>query len=143
MFSSGEVAALREHPCIQTCSAKSITYTYEFKRQVLTHYDEGVSPREIWRRAGLDIRRPEYPRECVKRWRKIVQQKGFIGLETESGARSPGRPKTKGVTDADTIKRLKLEVAYLKAENDFLATLRATRAESNSGQRKHTRSSDN
>ena len=36
-----------------------------------------------------------------------------------------GRPKTKGLTDTDKIKRLKIEVAYLKAKNDFLVKLRA------------------
>jgi hypothetical protein len=40
-----------------------------------------------------------------------------------------GRSRIKGLTDVDKIKRLEATVAYLKAENDFLAKLRSGKAE--------------
>ena len=39
----------------------------------------------------------------------------------------------------EQIKYLETQVAYLKAENDFLAKLRAKRAESNSSQNKNVK----
>jgi hypothetical protein len=55
----------------------------------------------------------------------------LIGLqiETRGGHNGGGRFKTKGLTETEKIKKLEAEVAYLKAENDFLAKLRAKRAE--------------
>jgi hypothetical protein len=38
-----------------------------------------------------------------------------------------GRPKTKNLSDKEKIEYLETKVAYLKAENDFLAKLRAQR----------------
>ena len=132
---------MRKNPCVFKCSEKSITYTYEFKKLALEQYNRGIGSKEIWRRAGLNMRRQDYPRECLKRWKRIVKRKGFDGLTESSGTKATGRPRIKGLTDADRIKRLELAVQYLKAENDFLAKLRAKRAESNSGRARNTGSS--
>lgn len=133
------------NPYVKKCSHKTVTYTYEFKIKVLEQYRHGVSAKEIWRGAGFDLSvwRNDYARECIKRWRKIVKKNGMQGLAYSQGMRATGRAKTKVVTDADKIKYLELKVRYLKAENDFLAKLRAKRAESNSGQKKNTKSLNN
>lgn len=55
------------------------------------------------------------------------------GIQSDSGSKE----------DKAKLKRLELQVKYLKAENDFLAKLRAKRAESNSGLKKNTKSSNN
>ena len=140
-FSREEIEALMKHPCILKVSERSIAFTFDFKKHALELYEQGVSSREIWRQSGLNFRRSDYPRECMKRWRGIVKKKGLRGLNEESrGIRATGRPKTKGLTDVDRIKRLELEVAYLKAENAFLTQLRAKRAESNSGRTRNMKS---
>lgn len=58
---------------------------------------------------------------------------GAEGLLTETRGRATGsrrgRPKVRGVTDGEKIERLEATVAYLRAENDFLAKLRAKRRE--------------
>ncbi len=138
------MSALNMNPCVLKCSWKSITYTYDFKKRALDLHAEGVSSKEIWRRAGFDITkwRKKYTKDCIKDWKDIVKKKGFEGLEESRGKNATGRPKTKGVTDADRIKRLELQVRYLEAENAFLAQLRAKRAESNSGRNKNSRSLD-
>lgn len=134
---------MSKNPCIVKCSERSITYTYAFKKRALEQHAQGISANEIRRRAGFDIskRKRDYTKNCLKNWKKIVKKNGFEGLTISRGAGATGRPKTKGLTDADRIKRLELQVKYLEAENDFLAKLRANRAESNSGQRKNTKSS--
>ena len=128
-----------KHPCILRCGERLITFTYDFKKHALELYAEGVSSKEIWRRAGLDIRREDYPRECMKRWRRIVEKKGWEGLQESRGKNATGRPTTREMTPLEKIKRLELHVKYLKAENAFLAQLRAKRAESNSGRKKNSR----
>jgi transposase-like protein len=83
----------------------------------------------------------DYTKDCLKRWKRIVKKRGVEGLARQRGEGATGRTRTKGLTDADRIKRLELQVQYLEAENDFLAKLRAKRAESNSGHTKNSRSS--
>ena len=69
------------------------------------------------------------PNDYLQRWRKTYNKKGENVLNTETrGISSPGRPpRKKWSSDAEKIKYLEIENAYLKAENDFLAKLRAAR----------------
>lgn len=145
IFLSEEIEILKQNPFVFRCSDRSIIYTYEFKKRVLEQYHEGVSPNEIWRRAGFDISHwnEHYTKDCIHNWKRIFKRKGFEGLAKLRGSQATGRPRIKGLTDADKIKRLELQVRYLQAENDFLAKLRAKRAESNSGRMKNSESSKN
>ena len=142
IFSSEELAALRQHPCVFSCTERSVNYTYEFKRRALELYVEGVSAKEIWRRAGFDVGKwkKHYFRLTIRDWRRIAERNGLEGLTRPGGIQFDRGPNKEG---ADTLKRLELQVRYLKAENDFLAKLRAKRAESNSGHVKNTGSSEN
>lgn len=126
-----EIEKLSNNEWVKRCSRTSITYTTQFKTQAIMQFRQGMNPRDIFKGAGLDIAlfREKYPHECLKRWRKIIQRKGAEGLTESRGLKATGRPKTKGVTEAEKIKRLELQAAYLKAENDFLAKLRAKRTE--------------
>jgi transposase-like protein len=138
MFSDKERRMLLRNPAVQECTERSITYTLEFKKRAVELYANGMGSNEIWRQAGIDISnwRRDYTKGCVKRWKKIVRKSGQEGLrERRGGAR--GRT-AKGLTDADRIKRLELQVKYLQAERDFLVNLRAKRAESNSGREKNS-----
>jgi transposase-like protein len=145
IFSEEEVHELQQNPHVVKCTDRSITYTFEFKKRALELYQQGVNSKEIWRRAGFDTDtwRKHYAKDRIHNWKTMVKKKGMGGLAETRGLKATGRPKTKGVSDADRIKRLELQVKYLKAENDFLAQLRARRAESNSGRKKNSRSSKN
>jgi hypothetical protein len=92
---------------------------------------DGVASKEIWRRLGFDISKwnKDYCKDTVKDWKQIVKRKGFEGLTKLRGTSATGRLRTKGLTEADKIKRLELQVRYLQAENDFLAKLRARKSE--------------
>ena len=133
---------LRRNPCVFDCTEKSVYYTHEFKRRALELQTGGVHTKEIWKRSGFDVRKwkDEYFRCTLRDWRNAVKKHGVGGL-----MRSGGTPHDRGPDHAnkDTIKRLALQVKYLQAENDFLAQLRAKRAESNSGRTKNTESSEN
>ena len=141
-FTEEQINDVMKNGNVNRCSPKSITYSPGFKVKAIELYlNEGLSPRSIFKRAGFDedIIGKDTPTNCLKCWRRIVKKKGVAGLRVESRGSGGGRPKTRGLTDTQKIKYLEAKVAYLKAENDFLAKLRAKRAESNSGQNKNSR----
>ena len=116
IFSKEEISALLKNPNVEKCSKKTILYSHEFKVSSLEKYRQGLTPFEIFRQAGFDIDMigRQTPGDCLYRWRtkRIVRQRG-------------GRPKKiVKSTDAEKLKYLEAEVAYLKEENRFLAKLR-------------------
>jgi hypothetical protein len=141
-FSIEEIAILKQNPNVFSCTTNSINYTYEFKKHALELHTEGVYAREIWKRTGFDVSkwRKDYCRGTLSDWKEIVKKHGIGGLLKVGGIQYDRGPNK---IDADEMKRLKLQVRYLEAENDFLAKLRAKRAESNSGRARNTGSSEN
>ena len=135
-FTKEQIDEMLKNGNVSYCSERSITYTKDFKLLAIKLYEQGLTSSEIFRQAGfnLDVVGRHQPKECLSRWLELFRAKGGDGLSDYRGKNGRGgRPKTKGVTDTDRIQRLEAEVAYLKLENDFLAKLRAKRAESNSG----------
>ena len=135
-FSSEQIDKLRLNPCVFNCTANSINYTFEFKKRALELNDIGINAREIWLRSNFDTSwwRKGYFKETIRDWKKIVDKKGIEGLIRIGGIQFDKGPSPNSF---DKVKRLELQVKYLKAENDFLAKLRAKRAESNSGRIKN------
>ncbi len=136
-FSNEEIVELKKNPCVFNCTAKSVHYTYEFKRHALELYSQGVGPKEIWRRASFDVSKwkKDYFVLTLRDWKKIVARDGTEGLNKLGGLQYDRGPSKE---EKDKIKRLELQVRYLQSENDFLAKLRAKRAERNSGRTKNT-----
>jgi transposase-like protein len=133
--SNEEIALLNKNPYVVKCYGRTIKYTFEFKMKVLELHSQGVTSKEIWKRLGFDISkwRKGYAKDCIVEWQKLVKKRGFGGLQSRWF-----KDKSES-SEAKKIRRLELEVRYLKTENDFLAQLRAKRAESNSGQNKNTK----
>lgn len=133
IFTKEEIERLLSNPHVANCGERSVTYSQEFKMDALSLYDQGLTSTEIFTQAGLslDLIGKDQPQECLGRWRRIVKKKGIEGLAESRGqnAKGGGRPKIKGVSDADRIEYLETQIAYLKAENAFLAKLRAKRRE--------------
>ncbi|KKU81307.1 MAG: hypothetical protein UY07_C0021G0012 [Parcubacteria group bacterium GW2011_GWA1_47_8] len=82
IYSSEEINRLSKNPYIEKCTAKSITYTCKFKKRVLEQHAQGVSSRDIWRRAGFDISgwKNDYTKDCLKNWKKTVNRAEIEGL---------------------------------------------------------------
>ena len=141
IFTKEQIAELRRHPCIFGVSERLVSYTYEFKKRALELHAEGVSPNEIWRRAGFDVKiwKQGYCGWTIKDWKRLAQDGGLQRLVNSGGVQSDKGSKD----EKDKMKRLELQVKYLEAENDFLAKLRAKRAESNSGHLRNMKSSGN
>jgi hypothetical protein len=130
-FTKEQIEELLKNKNVSKCSEKSITYSKEFKIFAVKRYDEGLTATEIFKEAGFDLFLigEGIPKCRVGSWRKVCSTKGIskLNIETRGKSKGGGRPKTKGLTDADRIKRLEIENAYLKAENDFLVKLRAAK----------------
>jgi len=131
IFNEEQIKELLNNPNVFRCSDKFITYSKEFKiLAVKRYYEEGYSSRMIFEEAGFNIVMigKNNPKRSLYRWKKIYKTKGECGLEIRSDAHNRnGRPKTKNLTDADKIKYLEIENAYLKAEKDFFMKLRAAK----------------
>ncbi len=128
IFTREQIEQLTKNKSIASCTEKSITYTQSFKASAIKLYAQGLTSSEVFRQAGfnLEIIGRDQPKECLRRWNKIFSKKGYDGLSEVRG-RGGGRFKTKYQTDKEKIKYLEAQVAYLKAENDFLAKLRANK----------------
>lgn len=144
IFSSEQIAKLKQNFCVFSCGQRSIHYTYEFKKRALDLYFQGIKPDEIWKQAGFDIGiwKKDYCKYTLKDWRRMVKKGGLESLTRPSGVQADGGYKRAGSPESDRVRRLELQVRYLEKENDFLAKLRAKRAESNSGRVKNTGSSE-
>ena len=134
IFTKEQIKELLKNKNIFKCSEKSITFSNAFKiSAVKLYHDQGITSKEVFRQAGinLDVVGRELPKACLRRWNKSYKSEGLKGLIEKRGGNAVGggRPKTKYATDTEKIKYLEAQVAYLKAENDFLAKLRAKRAE--------------
>ncbi len=124
-----QLEVLRGNRNVANCSERSITFSREFKLTAIKqHNKEGSSPKEIFRRANFDLDTigRDTPKECIKRWSRACRIKGTSELDTEKRGRNKIR-KDGDMVEKERIKYLEAEVAYLKAENDFLAKLRAKR----------------
>ena len=53
-FSPEEIKYLKSLSAVAEATAKRITYTDDFKRYCVVHYNEGASPVRMFREAGLD-----------------------------------------------------------------------------------------
>ena len=131
-FTIAQINELSRNKNVSRCSDKSITYNKEFKALAVNqYYEDGYSPIIIFEKAGFSrhLIGLDTPDACLHRWRTICKTKGADYLKTETRGKHShgGPPKTKGISDADKIKRLEIENTYLKAENDFLVKLRAAK----------------
>jgi len=145
-FSDEDIVTLTKHPSVYHCTERMISYTSEFKKHALELYHQGVRAKDIWIQAGFDVSKwkPTYFSLTLKDWRRIVKKYGIEGLSRLGGVSyDRGKTNTQEAVsiEKDTLKRLELEVAYLKAENLFLAHLRAKRAERHSGRLRNSASS--
>jgi transposase-like protein len=141
ILTNEQITNLKKNPCVFECTQKSIHYTYEFKIRALDLHKQGVNSKEIWKRAGFDtsIWKKNYCNDTIKDWRRLVKKGGLQRLTVRGGKQSDHGSKS----ESEELKRLKLQVVYLEAENDFLAKLRTKRAESNSGHVKNIKSLEN
>lgn len=129
IFTQEQVEILLQNANVVACSEKSITYHKDFKILALQQYQEGKSAPQIFKEAGFNtsLIGSDNPLAAIRRWRKVFEKKGETGFARETRG-GPGRKKSlRDLTEKEKLKYLEAEVAYLKAENAFLAKLRKKR----------------
>lgn len=131
IFTQEQISSLCKNKNVSRCSEKSITYDKDFKIAAIQRYWEGLSPSAIFQEAGFNLALigRETPKWCLIRWRRKCDKKGVAGLAKDGrGVHSHGRPPhLAAMSEKERLKYLEAQVAYLKAENAFLAKLRKQR----------------
>lgn len=125
VLSDSDRKKLEKNPNILKVTKKNITYSASFKTRAVERYLAGDTYNNIFSEAGIDLSLFEenYGRKSIERWRKIFEIFGPSGFNKETrGKAATGRPKGK------KFKSIEAEVAYLRAENDFLKKLNALEA---------------
>jgi len=128
-FTKEQIEELRQNPNVANCSERSILYHKDFKVLAIKKHFEGIPPSWIFKEAGfsLAVIGHDTPKWCMSRWRETFRDKGEAGLKEDGRKHSNprGRPKSiEHLPDKERLKYLETQVAYLKAENSFLAKLR-------------------
>lgn len=128
IFSLKEVSRLRNNPNVLRCTQKYISYHPNFKCSAVARYTrDSVSPVQIFEEAGFDVTviGRKTPIDRLKEWRSVVANRGIEKLMTQKRGRPCHRPPQLPKSDQEKIRTLEDKVAYLQAENVFLARLRA------------------
>ena len=81
-------------------------FTKEFKEKAINLKEKGIHPAIIFKDNGYDIssKQKEYASKLISRWRKSVSQSEEKGIKKK-------------------MEYFEAQVAYLKAENEFLKQL--------------------
>lgn len=77
MYTKKEIELILQNKNVVKCSAKSITYSPEFKlKAIKQYYEEGYSPKVIFEEAGFDLSIITYSKieNSLRRW-KILYKK--------------------------------------------------------------------
>lgn len=122
LLSDSDRKELESNHNVLKVTGSNVTYTPKFKISAVKKYSDGMTPKEIFREAGLNLGLFEesYAKRALARWRKIHSGVGFEGLKEEKrGSGATGRPPGK------KFKSQEEELRYLRAENDFLKKLHA------------------
>ena len=130
-FTAEEIIILRQNPFTYKVTNSTLSFTKEFKELFITEYNAGVVPRQILANHGYD---PEILGDrriwgISQHLRAQYEESGgsFSGCST--GSRRAKNPD-KLLSEKDELKRLRLEVDYLKQEIEFLkkiSSIRTTR----------------
>lgn len=127
MFTQKQINKLSQNKNVLKCSSKSITYSREFKLTAIKkYYEKGYGPNMIFREAGFDLNilGKHRAKNSLGKWRKIYNNKGSTALMKENRGKTKWKKKKMPENNKDKIKYLETKIAYLEAENYFLAKLR-------------------
>ena len=126
MFTQNQIKELLNNRNVMKCSTTSVTYNKKFKLWAIRqYYEEGHSPNDIFRKAGFDVvvLGKNKAKDCLQRWKKIYNRRGKQGLKEDNRGRPKGGSKANFENKEEEIEYLKTKIAYIEAENDFLARL--------------------
>lgn len=112
-FTMEEIEVLKKNPYVKTAYTSRVSFTSDFKREYLTRHDAGESGREILRSLGID---PEILGDS-RVWSLIGKFKNEV---EQHGGFSDIRRSSESDIQTATMEQLRVEVAYVKQEVEFL-----------------------
>lgn len=118
IFTHEEREMLRANPAVRSCSARSVAFTSDFKKEAIRKYNEGKTGRAIFTEAGipLAIIGNEASTECIRRWRsKTPEELTKDNRGKHDGTR--GRPRKEHIDLAHMSISQQLE--YYKTKSAF------------------------
>ena len=130
ILTTEQIQKLSKNKNVARCGAKSVRYTRSFKASALRQYnEEGMSAVGIFEEAGFDLNviGIRNPNKLMHQWNGAFGAKKDDGSVRQAGAKT--EITVKRIENRRETRTLKAKVAYLEAENAFLAKLRAKRAE--------------
>lgn len=116
-FTQDEIDILIQNPNVEDVTTNTIKYTSEFKKLSLKKFNEGISPNDIFKEAGFNLKiiGKHTPNNRIRAWKfyeKISDKNNTKYLAKE-------------VKKNKILKSILQENKYLKAENEFLKKLQA------------------
>ena len=113
-YTDDQIKKLSKNKSIAHCGSHKVRYAKAFKQSAIEQYNAGLSAVEIFQNAriDLDIIGKRAPNRLMNQWRTALQ----VDLDKKTSPLE--RPN-------NSLEMLRSQVAYLKAENHFLAQLRA------------------
>jgi len=95
-------------------------FSKEFKEKAIKLHEAGISAKKIFEDAGIDTngKHKNYANKLISRWKNNKQEEKKLNSKEVQSLR-----KIKKEEERKKIEYLEAQVAYLKAENDFLTKL--------------------
>lgn len=119
---SRDLSKYLTNPNVEKVTGSNLRFTKDFKVKAIKLFESGKSAVEIFASAGIDLQDFEsnYARKAISRWLEAAQEYGLKNINEERrGLGASGRPGGK------KFKSMAEELAYLRAENNFLKKLQA------------------
>ena len=119
-FTEEEIRILRNSPYVRSVNEKQVSFTAEFKEEFWRLYtEENLTPSEILGRTGLDYHILGYSRVQGIANNIKGEYKRHGGF---AGGKRRANPSEQLPPDQE-VKRLRMEVEYLRQEQEFLKKL--------------------
>jgi hypothetical protein len=114
IYTPKQIRKLSKNKNIARCGSTKVRYANTFRQAAIKQYNKGLSAVEIFQNAGIDLDAiGKYaPNHLMNQWRTALR----TDLDKEPN------PLDKPLKN---LEMLRSQVAYLKAENHFLAQIRA------------------
>ena len=114
IYSRDQIEKLSKNKNIAHCGSTKVRYAKVFKQAAIKQYNNGLTAVEIFQNAGIDLAiiGKYAPNHLMNQWRRALR------VDLDKDANPLNKPH-------NNIEMLRSQVAYLKAENHFLAELRA------------------
>lgn len=120
---SRDLSKYLKNPNVEKVTVSNLRFTQEFKVKAIKLYQSGHSPIEIFTDAGVELKDfdDRYARKAISRWMQSAEAYGLKNINEERrGLGASGRP-----SGGKKFKSVAEELAYLRAENNFLKKLQA------------------